>query len=85
MENKPAGPLRQEGEYPVDPVRGYVGGTESSHEGGGVDIVEASFCVQEKGGDLKSRSLEGFYFVFEGKAGVGGAKSWQGATLILVE
>ena len=36
-----------------------MGGHEPSPEDGGVDIVEASFDVQEEGGALQSRSLEG--------------------------
>ena len=75
MENQGAGSLRQEGGYPVDHIGGYVGGQESSPEGGGVDIVEASFDVQKEGGDLQSRAVEGFYFMCESETGVGGAES----------
>jgi len=62
-----------------------VGGQESGSEGGGVDIVEASFDVQEEGGDLQSGSLEGSYLMCEGEAGVGGAKSREGAAVVWVE
>ena len=76
MANQGGRPLIQEGGNPVDHIGGSVGGQESSPEGVGVDIVEACFDVQEKGGYLQSRSLEGFYFMCEGEAGGGGAESW---------
>jgi len=34
---------------------------------------------------IQPRSLEGFYFVCESEAGVGGAESREGAALIMVE
>jgi len=62
-----------------------VGGQKPGSEGGGIDVVEASLDVQKEGGDLQSGSLEGFYFVSEGEAGVGGAESREGAALVRVE
>jgi len=85
LEDKRAGALGPEAGYPVDHIGGYVGGQQSSCEDGGIDVVKASFNVHEEGGDLPSRSLEGFYLLCEGEAGVGGAESWQGATLVRVD
>jgi len=62
-----------------------VGGQESGSKGGGVDIVEACLDVQAEGGDLQSGSLDGFYLLCEGEAGVGGAEFREGATLVWVE
>ena len=69
----------------MDHVGGYVGGQESGSEGGGVDVVETSFDVQEEGGDLQSGSLESFYLMCECEAGVCGAESREGAELVRVE
>jgi len=85
LENQGTGSFRQEGGYPVDHVGGDLGGEKSGPEGRGIDIVEAGFDVEEEGGDLQSGSLKSLYFVSESKAGVGGAKSWQGAALVGVE
>jgi len=62
-----------------------VGGQKSGSEGGGIDVVEASLDVQKEGGDLQSGSLEGFYLLSEGEAGVGGAESREEAALVRVE
>jgi len=76
LEQQGASPFRQEGGDPVNHVRGYVGGQEPSSEGGGVDIVEAGFDVEQEGGDLQPGSLKSSYLLCEGEAGVGGAESW---------
>jgi len=55
-------------------IGGHMGTEESGPEGGGVDVVEASFDVQEEGGDLQLRALESPYIVHEGEASVGGAE-----------
>jgi len=60
----------------VNPIRGDAGGPQSGPEGGGIAVVEAGLDIQERGGDFQSGSLENFYFVHEGEAGVGGAESW---------
>ena len=70
MGNESTGPLRQDGGYPVDHIGGYTGGQKSGSEGGGIDIFEASFDIQEEGGDVQSGSQEGFDLMSEGEAGV---------------
>jgi len=62
-----------------------VAGQDSGSEGGGIDIVEASFDVQEEGGDFQPGFLEGFYLQCKGEAGVTGAKPGAGAALVRVE
>jgi len=85
LEDEGTGPLRQERGYQVDHIGGNVGGQKPGPEGGGVDVVEAGFDVQEEGGDLMSGSLKGFYLVCEGEAGVGGAEPGEGAALVRME
>jgi len=75
LEDQGTGSFRQEGGYPVDHIGGDVGDEEPVSEGGGINVVKDGFNIEEEGGDLHSGSLEGFYFVGESKAGVGGAKS----------
>jgi len=49
LENQGIGPFSQGGGYPIDQIGGYMGDQESGSEGGGIDVVEASFDVQEEG------------------------------------
>jgi len=85
LEHQGTGSFQLEGAYPVDHIGGPVGGQESGSKGGGIDIVEARFDVQEEDRDLQSESLEGVYLVCEGEAGAGGAESTVGAALVWVE
>jgi len=74
--------------------RWEVNGCDSS---GGTPLMWAVECrnirmvelfpvfATEEGGDLQSGSLEGFYFVCEGEAGVSGAELREGAALVWVE
>lgn len=61
LEDQGADPLRQEGRYPIDYRGRHVGGQESGSEGGGIDVVEATFDVQEECASFSIRSLEGHY------------------------
>jgi len=60
-------------------------GQERGPEGGGVDVVEVCFDVEEDGGDLEFGPLEGPDFMRQGEAGVRGAKAGEGAALVGVE
>ena len=53
--------------------------------GGGVNIVKASFDVEEKSGEPGSGPLQGSEFVCQDEPGVQGAKAWEGAALVGVE
>ena len=59
MKNKGAGALREEGGDPVDHVEGNIFAEEGRPEFGGIDVVKASFDIEEKGGDSAARALEG--------------------------
>jgi len=85
FEDQGTGSFRQEGGYPIDHVGSYGRGQEPSPEGRSVDVVGDSFEVQEEGGDVYSRPLEGFYLGCQGEAGVGRDEPRQGATLVSVE
>jgi len=54
-------------------------------EGGAVEVVEARFDVEEEGGNLEFRPLEGPDLLCLGEAGVQGAKAREGAALVTVE
>ena len=48
---------------------------ETGSDGGGVDLVEAGFDIEDEGGDLQPGSLQGLYLICESEAGVGGTES----------
>jgi len=62
-----------------------MSGQERGPEGGVVDVVEACLDVDEEGGDLEFRPLEGPDFMRQGQAGAQGAKGEVGAALVRVE
>ena len=62
-----------------------MSGQERGPEGGGVDVVEACFDVEEEGGDLEFGPLESADPMHQGEAGVRGAKAREGAVFFGVE
>ena len=85
MEDKGAGALGEEGGDPVDHVGGDVLIEEERPEFGSIDIVKTSFNVEEKGRDRPTRALKGADLMNQGRAGVRGAESGEGAALIWVK
>jgi len=77
LEDQIAGPFRKERGDLVNHIEGGTFGQESSPEGGGVDIVEASFDVEKRSGDPESGCLGGPDFVCQREAGIRGAKAWE--------
>ena len=85
MEDESALSFRKEEGDPVDHVGWYIFGKEDGPKPSGIDVVKASFHLEEEGGDFQKGSLEGFYLVGEDGYRIQGAEAGEGATLVGVE
>ena len=85
LEDEGTPPPCEEGGNPVDHVGGYVSGEEEGPKPTHVDVVEASFYVEEEGGYFQEGPLEDCDFMGEGGHRVRGAEAGEGATLVWVE
>jgi len=85
LEEEATGPACEKGASPRYQVWVDSLGTQHAAEGRGVDVVETSFDVKEKGGDFPFVHLLGLDFVSEGGASVRHRQCCQGAALMRVK
>ena len=74
-------PPCKEGGDPVDHVREYVLRQEEGPQLRRVDVIKASFYVEEEGGYLQERSLKGIDFMGECGHRVRGAEAREGSRI----
>jgi len=60
-------------------------GPQCRRELAGIDIVEAALDVQEKRGDLGTKSLEEANLMGEGRRDVESGETWEGSCLVRVK
>ena len=72
LKEQGAGSFREERGDPIDHIGGDVLREQEGSEFRSIDIVEASFYVQEKGGYCPPSALEGAHFLDQGGTCFGG-------------
>ena len=85
LEKEPTFSVGEKAAYPGNDVPMYTFGPKRSSKLGGVDVVEAAFDIEKKGGDLEVKALEKADLVGEGRSGVERGEAGEGAGLVGVE
>ena len=84
LENQRTATLTQGGGDPRDEVVRDPAFPVDAGQSRVVDVIKAGFDVQEKGGHLQARPLQGFHVVHEGAVGIVSAQPREGAALVRV-
>jgi len=82
LEDQRATTVTLEGSDPGNQVVGDAAFPQDAGQGGVVDVVNACFDVQKKGGHLQVWPLPGFHVVHKGEAGIVGAQPGKGTELV---
>ena len=76
-----AGTVPEERADPLYEVWAHTLAAEEGEQGQGFYVIQATFYIEEEGGDLVAETVKGLNVVLQHEGSVGRASPWRGATL----